>query len=113
MTIINDTCNLIAIYPVQITFRYLSNSDLVSRLKNLHHDHRVMSKQFDRLKCNISQSIQRDGVSVDAEVHCLLQETLKNESAALLQGLPNTSFQALFWKQPGNEIPVACAGNLL
>lgn len=79
--------------------RYLSNSDLISRLKHLHHDHRLMSKQLERLKCKLSQIIERDGVSLDPELHGLLQETVKQEATAVLQVLPDTSFKSLFWKQ--------------
>ena len=76
--------------------RYLAVSQLVNRLQNVHHEHRLLSKHCERLTKRLQEDCLQRGVAVDGATHEGLMEIVKKEGDELL---PPKSFQELFWKQ--------------
>ena len=80
-------------------YRFLSRTQLVSRLKETHHQLRLSSKQLERLKKKIVDAVTSNGITVDEELHNGLQEIMSSESLKMAESLPPDSFQQIFWQQ--------------
>ena len=52
-----------------LNYRYLSCSQLVSRLSETHHKLRISAKDIERFKKKILNTMKEQGVQVDEEVH--------------------------------------------
>ena len=81
---------------IAVNHRYLRTSELVSRLQNVHHVNRLVSKQCKRLMMKLQEDCQQRGVYVDDATCEGLMEIVKQGGD---QVLPPKSFQELFWKQ--------------
>ena len=79
-----------------VNYRYLSMTQLVFWLQNVHHENRLMSKQCRWLTKKLEDDCWRRGVDVDDDTHEGLMEIVKQKGDLLL---PPNSFQELFWKQ--------------
>ena len=78
--------------------RYQSLPELATRVKEVHHQFRLLSKQHDRLKSKIGAATELVGVDVDKETHADLV-AVSSECTKLLKDLPPNSFQKIFWQQ--------------
>jgi hypothetical protein len=80
--------------------RYQPLPTLISRLGQLQHQYRAVSKQLDRLKKKIADASEVSGVSLDEQSHEDLKELASSsESSAFFDKLPKDSFQSIFWQQ--------------
>ena len=79
-------------------FRYQALPDLISRLGEVHHQYRIVSKQCDRLKKRIAATAEEIGVCLDEEAHDDMK-ALTAESATFLEDLPSDSFRCVFWQE--------------
>lgn len=52
-----------------LNYRYLSCSQLVSRLSETYHKLRISAKDIERFKKKILNTVKEQGVQVDEEVH--------------------------------------------
>lgn len=81
-------------------FRYQPLPDLISRLKQLHHQHRIISKRLERMKSKIEAASEVNGILVDEQTHNdFVDLTKTSEVSTIVDGLPEDSFRSLFWKQ--------------
>ena len=81
-----------------LSFRYKAIPDLVSRVKEVHHQYRLLSRQHDRLKRKIEASADRADVVIDEDLHNDLVAIIA-DSTTFLEELPPDSFQRIFWQQ--------------
>ena len=81
-----------------LSFRYKAIPDLVSRVKEVHHQYRLLSRQHDRLKRKIEASADRADVVIDEDLHNDLV-AITADSTTFLEELPPDSFQRIFWQQ--------------
>ena len=79
-------------------FRYKPLPDLVSQVKEVHHQYRLLSRQHDRLRSKIAAAADRADIIVDKETHKDLV-AITTDSAKFLEDLPPDSFQRIFWQQ--------------
>lgn len=80
-------------------YRYQPLPTLTSRLSQLQHQYRVMTKQLDRLK-KIEEVTETNGVSLDEQSHeDFKQLVTSSESSQFFDSLPKDSFQSIFWQQ--------------
>ena len=87
---VHNTCTL--------SFRYKSLPDLVSRVKEVHHQYRLLSRQHDRLRRKIATAADNANFVVDEETHNDLI-SITAGSAKFLDDIPPDSFQRIFWQQ--------------
>ena len=81
-----------------ISFRYKPLPDLVSRVKEVHHQYRLLSRQHDRLRGKIAAAADKANIVVDEETHHDLV-AITEDSVNFLDDLPPDSFQRIFWQQ--------------
>ena len=79
-----------------VNHHFLSVPQLVSRLQNVHHGSRLVSKQCERLTKKLEEECLQRGVAVDNDTHEGLMEIVKQNGDMVL---PPKSFQKLFWQQ--------------
>lgn len=77
-----------------VNYRFLSTPEKVDRLHYIHTQYRNVSKKLFRLSAKISESIARDGVLVDEELHKIFQQLSKKQVLRLL--LQGTIFHGFF-----------------
>ena len=81
-----------------LSFRYKAIPDLVARVKEVHHQYRLLSRQHDRLKRKIEASADRVDVVIDEDLHNDLV-AITADSNTFLEELSPDSFQWIFWQQ--------------
>ena len=80
--------------------RYQSLPDLASRLSQVHHHSRVISKRVERMMKKIEKMTEQDGITLDEGSHNGILSTMQSsEAAQFVDSLPEDSFRQLFWKQ--------------
>ena len=72
--------------------------DLVSRVKEVHHNYRLLSRQHNRLQRKIAAAAEKTNVVVDEEIHNDLV-VITADSTKFLDDQPPNSFQRIFWQQ--------------
>ena len=80
-------------------YRYLTTAQLVDRMQQLHYNHTLSLKYIERLKAIIRNSVEREGVSVDEELHEHLCSTMMQCSDDITKAHSSNSFKHLFWQQ--------------
>ena len=70
---------------ISVIFRYQSLPDLVSRLSEMHHNHRILSKQNDRLNRKIAALSEVVGMSLDEDSHKDLKEIVNDTLVPLFE----------------------------
>ena len=78
----------------------------------MHHQHRILSKQNDRLKRKIAALSEVVGISLDEDSHNDLKEIVKAESTRFLDDLPAGSIQKIFWQQQVEAASLKNARNM-
>lgn len=78
----------------------------------MHHQHRILSKQNDRLKRKIAALSEVVGISLDEDSHNDLKEIVKSESTRFLDDLPAGSIQKIFWQQQVEAASLKNARNM-
>lgn len=66
------------------TCSYQTLSDLICRMKEVHHQFLVLSKKHDRLKKKIAASVEQAGIVVNEETHADLV-TITSESRKFIE----------------------------
>ena len=77
-------------------YRYLTRSQLTTRLHNMHDEHRKSALQLERLKKKV-QEVCKSGVSLDEEMHEYLKASLEDNCNKVTAC--TGSFQKIFWDQ--------------
>ncbi len=80
-------------------YRYLSTPEKHTRMKNLHHENRLLSMRLERLKLKMVDTIERKGVELDQNLTNDFQKIMDEEEQKALKDVKPGSFQELFWKQ--------------
>ena len=80
------------------TLSYQPLPALVSRVKEVQHQYRLLSKQHERVKRKIALAAEEASVTVNEELHNDLV-TIASASSTFLDQLPADSFQRIFWRQ--------------
>ena len=78
---------------------YLSTPENVDRLHCLHHDGRSQQRRIQRLRSRIADMTASRDLSLDTETTTDIQSIIVEEESRALRGLPQDSFQRIFWQQ--------------
>lgn len=82
-----------------VNYRYLSETELRERLRATHNLQRNTQKKLERLKAKIVQSVEKNGVDLDADSHDDILKMVEECTGDALKKYPPDSFQHVFWQQ--------------
>ena len=82
-----------------VPYSCLSEQELKTRMKAIHAELRRVQKQRDRLKLQLSEASEKQGLILDDDTHADLKKIMLKESRKRVESLPPNSFQRLFWEQ--------------
>ena len=95
------------------TYAALSDPEKAERLRRLHDENVRLKSQIARLKEKIIAAVNRDGITVDSELHDDLKEAVENSRSKVHELYPEGSFQRMFWEeQEKARILDQCDGTL-
>ena len=80
-------------------YRFLSSPEKIERLKQLHHQNRICTKQLARLKLKLEEVIYQRGVTIDDEMSTDLCSIMNEEQQHVEKEFSEGSFQRIFWDQ--------------
>ena len=81
-------------------FRYQPIPQLVTRLNELHHQHRILNKRLQRMTAKIAERTEVEGITLDQDTHDDILGMMKSsEVLQFFENLPEDSFRQLFWSQ--------------
>ena len=84
----------------QLLCRYQPIPTLISRITQLHHQYRLVSKQLERLKKKIAEVSESSGITLDEQTHDDFKKMMtSSDGSAFFESLPKDSFQYIFWQQ--------------
>ena len=81
-----------------VNYRYLSETELRKRLHATRNLQRNTQKKLQRLKAKIAQSVEKNGVHLDADSHDDVLKMVEECTGEALKHPPD-SFQHVFWQQ--------------
>ena len=80
-------------------YRYLSDSEKNSLMKELHHNMRTAQKRVAHLQEKLRESTEVEGEKVDESTSADLQQIMEDNDTSILKQYPKESFLYLFWTQ--------------
>ena len=80
-------------------YRYLSDSEKNSRMKQLHQNNRKAHRRIARLEEKLRERIELEGEQVDELTSTDLKQIMEENDRGIEAQYPKDSFMYLFWKQ--------------
>ena len=80
-------------------YRYLSDSEKNSRMKELHHNNRMAQRKITHLEEKLKEIIEIEGEQVDESTNTDLKQIMEENDHNIGAQYHKDSFMHLFWKQ--------------
>ena len=80
-------------------YRYLTDSEKNSRLKELHRTNRLAQRKIAHLTEKLKEVIEIEGEQVDEATHSELKQIMEENNHHIETQYPKDSFMYLFWSQ--------------
>ena len=80
-------------------YRYLSDSEKNSRMRELHRNMRVAQRRVAHLQEKLRESTEVEGEEVDESTSADLKQIMEDNDDSILKQYPKESFLYLFWTQ--------------